>query len=110
MVSAICGLVVAQGWGVAHFALASENINSSEKRAEITNTWKDVPGLASTALRAELDYAIDTSDLKAANRRREAIAAILSIKPLASIDWLGLSGMRLVTDQPMDQVLETLRL
>src|SRR4051794_36499786 len=97
VVIAICGLCVAQGWAVAHFALASENIDSSETRAEIINTWKDVPGLASTALRAELNYAIDSSDLNAANRRREAITAMLSIKPLASIDWLGLSGMQLVT-------------
>ena len=106
----ICGLSVAQGWRIVHFSLATMNIDSSEKRAEITNTWSAVPGLASIALQAELTDEINTSDMKAANRRREVLSAILSIKPLSSIDWLSLSGMQLVTDQPMEQVLGSLKL
>ena len=35
---------------------------------------------------------------------------ILSVKPLSSTDWLSLSGMQLITDQPMEQVLGSLRL
>ena len=93
-----------------HFSLATANIDSSEKRAEIINTWTAVPGVASTALQADLTDEINTSDPKAANRRREALSAILSIKPLSSIDWLSLSGVQLVTDQPMEQVLESLKL
>ena len=42
--------------------------------------------------------------------QREALSAILSIKPLSSRDWLALSGVQLVTDQPMDDVLESLKL
>ena len=106
----ICGFSVAQGWRIVHFSLAMVNIDSSEKRAEIINTWSAVPGLASTALRAGLTDEINPSDPKAANRRREALSAILSIKPLSSIDWLSLSGMQLVTDQPMEQVLGSLKL
>src|SRR5262249_9735840 len=41
---------------------------------------------------------------------REALSAILSIKPLSPMDWLLLSGMQLVTDQPTDQVLGSLML
>ena len=85
-------------------------IDSSEKRAEIVNAWTAVPGLASTALQAELTDEINPSDLKAAYRRREVLSAILSIKPLSSIDWLSLSGMQLVTDQPMEEVLGSLKL
>ena len=48
--------------------------------------------------------------MMAANRRREVLSAILSIKPLSSMDWLSLSGMQLVTDQPMEQVLGSLKL
>ena len=106
----ICGFSVAQGWRIVHFSLAMENIDSSEKRAEIINTWTAVPGLASRAMRADLTDAINPSDPKAANRRRAALSAILSIKPLSSIDWLSLSGMQLVTEQPMRQVLESLKL
>ena len=106
----ICGFSVARGWGIVHFSLAMANIDSSEKRAEIINTWTAVPDVASTALRAELTEKINLSDPKAANSRREALSSILSIKPLSSIDWLSLSGMQLVTDQPMEQVLGSLKL
>ena len=106
----ICGFSVAQGWRIVHFSLATMNIDSSEKRAEITNTWRAVPGLASIALQADLTDEINPSDMMAAYRRREMLSAILSIKPLSSMDWLSLSGMQLVTDQPMEQVLGSLKL
>jgi hypothetical protein len=86
------------------------NNASSENRAEIIHTWTAVPGIASAALQSKLTEKINTSDLKAANSRREALSAILSIKPLSSMDWLSLSGMQLITDQPMDQVLASLLL
>ena len=107
---AICGFSVAQGWRIVHFSLATMNIDSSEKRAEIANTWRAVPGLASTALQADLTDEINPSDMMVAYRRREILSAILSIKPLSSMDWLSLSGMQLVTDQPMEDVLESLKL
>src|SRR5262249_1432096 len=84
--------------------------SSSENRAEIIHTWTTVPSVASAALQSQLKEKIDPSDLKAANSRREALSAILSIKPLSSMDWLLLSGMQLITDQPMDQVLGSLLL
>ena len=87
-----------------NFSLAMANVDSPEKRAEIVNTWTAVPGLASTVLRAGLTDEINLSDPKAATRRREALSAMLSIKPLSSIDWLSLSRMRLLTDQPIKQV------
>ena len=106
----ICGFSVAQGWTIVQFSLATMNIESPEKRAEITKTWGATPGLASRALRADLTDKINIADQKAANRQREALSAILSIKPLSSRDWLSLSGVQLVTDQPMDDVLESLKL
>ena len=106
----ICGFTVARGWGIVHFSLAMANIDSSEKRAEIINKWTAAPAVASTALQAELREKINISDAKAANSRREALSSILSIKPLSSVDWLSLSGMQFVTDQPMDQVLGSLKL
>jgi hypothetical protein len=107
---AICGLSIAQGLRIARFPFAMANLDSSEKRTDIINTWTAVPGLASRALQADLTGEIDLSDLQAANRRRETLSSILSIKPLSSLDWLLLSGMQLVTDQPMEQVLESLEL
>src|SRR5262249_46316254 len=50
------------------------------------------------------------SDEMAAIRRRAVLSAILSIKPLSSRDWLALSTMQLVTDQPIEEVLGSLNL
>ena len=106
----ICGFAITRGWSIVHFSLAMVNIESSEKRSEIVYTWNTVPGLASTALQAELTEQINPSDQIAATRRREVLSTLLSIKPLSSMDWLSLSGMRFMTDQPMEQVLGSLRL
>ena len=38
------------------------------------------------------------------------LALILSIKPLSSFDWLSLSNMQLAMDQPMEDVLASLKL
>jgi hypothetical protein len=106
----ICALSVGRGLSIVHFSLATANIDSSENRAQILHTWTAIPGIASAALQSELAEKINPSDLKAADARREALSAILSIKPLSSIDWLSLSSMQLITDQPMDQVSEALML
>ena len=86
------------------------NIDSSEKRAEFVNTWRAVPGLASKALQAGLTDEINSSDTMAAYRRREILSEILSIKPFSPMDWLSLSAMQLATNQPMEQVLESVKL
>jgi hypothetical protein len=64
-------------------------------------------GVGSTALQTELK---DTSDWTASNTRRDQLSALLAMTPLSSIDGLSLSGMELVTDQPMEEVLEPLML
>jgi hypothetical protein len=105
-----CGFSVTRGSAIVHFSLAMANVDSSEKRDEIINTWSFVPEVASAALHAGLTKEIDISDQKAANSRREVLSSILSIEPLSSLDWLSLSGVQLVTDQPMGQVLGSLEL
>ena len=107
---AMSGLSVAQGWRIVHFSLATMNIDSSEKRAEITNAWRAVPGLASIALQADLTDEINPSDMMVAYRRRAILSELLSIRPLSSVDWFSLSGMQLVTNQSMEDVLASLKL
>jgi len=106
----ICGFSVAQGWRIVHFSIVSMNIVSSEKRAEITNTWRAVPGLASIALQGDLADETNPSDMMAAYRRLEVLSAIVSIKPMSSMDWLSLSSTQLVTNQSMEDVLGSLKL
>ena len=106
----ICGFSVARGFGILHFSLAMANIDSSEKRGEIVNTWKSAPDVASTDLLADLTYQINPSDQKAADRRRQTLSALVSIKPMSSYSWLSLSGLQLITDQPMEQVFDSLEM
>ena len=106
----ICTLSIGRGVSIVHFSLAMMNIGSSESRAETIHSWTTVPGIASSALQPQLTEKTNPSDLKAANSRREALSAMLSIKPLSSMDWLLLSGMQQITDQPMDQVFGSLML
>jgi hypothetical protein len=106
----ICGISIARGLSIVDFSLAIANIGSVENRAGGLHPWAAVPGIASASLQSQLKEKIDASDPKAANSRREALAAILAIKPLSSMDWLSLSGMKLITDQPMDQVFGSLML
>ena len=106
----ICGCAVYWGSDIVRFSLATANIDSSEKREEILNTWSAVPEVASATLRAELSEKIDASDSKAATRRREILARIAAIQPLSPVNWMLLSAMQLVTDQPMEQVFDSLEL
>ena len=58
----------------------------------------------------ELADETSQSDIIAAYRQRELASAILSIKPLSSMDWLTLSKAELMTHQPMEDVLGSLEL
>jgi hypothetical protein len=104
----ICGFSVVRGVSIVNFSVAMLNMGSSENRAETINAWTARPGIASAALRSQLRGKIDTSDLQAADSQREALSALLSIKPMSSYHWLLLSGMEFVTAMSMEDVLDTL--
>jgi hypothetical protein len=106
----ICGIAVAQGWGIVRFFLASTNIVSAEKRARTADAWRATSGIISTALNDELADETNQSDIIAAYRQRELVSAILSIKPLSSGDWLALSKAELMTHQPIENVFGSLEL
>jgi hypothetical protein len=110
IVMGICAFSLVRGLSIVRFSHAMATIDSSERRAESIRLWARVPGVGATALRSKLTGKIDSSDLQAANSRRETFAAILSVEPLSSSNWLSLSDMYLITDQPMEQVLGALLL
>ena len=105
----LCGFAAASGWHIVHFSLARMGIDSPKKRAD-ARAWTSVPGIASTAWQVEMMDQINPSDLTAANERREALSAFLSVAPLSSYHWLLLSGMEFATAQRMDDVLDALTL
>jgi hypothetical protein len=106
----ISGVVVVQGWGIVRFFLASTNIVSAEKRARIADSWRATLGITSTALNDELADETNRSDMIAPYHRRELLSALLSIKPLSSMDWLSLSRSELMTHQSMENVFGSLEL
>src|SRR5262245_7478713 len=105
----ICVFSVTRGWRIAHFSLATADIDVFEW-TEVINTWTAEPEVASAALQIKLNEQIDISDPKAANDRRETFTSIVSIKPSSSLGWLSLSGLQWVTHQPIAQVLGSLKL
>jgi len=110
VVIVLSGIAVAQGWDIVRFFLASVNIVSSEKRAVFADTLRARSGIISTALLDDLDDEASRSDVIAAYRQRELLAAILSIKPMSSMHWLSRSRMELMTHQSMDDVFGSLEL
>jgi hypothetical protein len=110
VVIGICGFAVSRGIGIVRFSLAMASVNSPEMRAEMANTWSSTSDVASTALQADLTYQINPSDRKAADRRRDEISSIILIRPMSSYYWLSLSGLQLITDQPMEQVFDSLEM
>ena len=106
----VSGVAVAQGWGIVRFFLGGMNIVSSEKRARIGDALRATSGITSTALQDELADETNRSDMIAPYHRRELLFALLSIKPLSSMDWLALSKAELMTHQPMDDVFGSLNL
>ena len=106
----IGGVAIAQGWGIVRFFLASMNIVSSEKPARIADARRATSGVTSTILNDELADETSQIDTIAAYRQRELLSAILSIKPLSSMDWLSLSRMELMTHQSMEDVFGSLEL
>jgi hypothetical protein len=106
----ISGVTVTQGCGILRFFLAGTNIVSSEQRARVADAWRATSGITSTALKDELADETNQIDVIAAYRRRELLYAILSIKPLSSMDWLALSRAELMTHQSMEDVFGSLQL
>src|SRR4051794_23765439 len=89
---AVCSFAVARGGSLVHFSVATANLASLEDPSDIVRVWAGVPGVASSALQAQLRKKIDTSDSEATSTRRDQLSALLAIKPLSSMDWLALSG------------------
>jgi hypothetical protein len=106
----ICTFSVARGWSIVHFSLVMANADSPQKRTELSNTWRSVANVGSAALRAEVAEPINISDLKAAKTQREAVSSLVAIEPMSPIDWLSISSLQLFTDQPMEQVFDSLEL
>ena len=102
IVVGICGFAAARGWSIMRFSLVA--MDKSAENRENSHAWTAVPGVAAAA------WKIVLPDLTATDSLRDGLSAVLSIKPLSSPHWLWLSGLQLSTNQPIETVVETLKL
>jgi hypothetical protein len=93
-----------RGWGVAEFAIAQKSVDAHRAASDSLREWTDTPGVAGDARKALLTH-MGSGD---AGKRTQALANLLELRPLASIDWLSLAGMRVVAAAPQEQVLSAL--
>jgi hypothetical protein len=107
-VIAVCGVTVLWGFSIFQFSLLVANVGSSGDT--VASKWAKAPGVASAALRTELQKAFDPNDWRAANRRREEFSSLVAIRPFSPADWLSLSRLELLTAQPRAQISAALML
>jgi hypothetical protein len=106
----LSGWAMSCGWSIVHFAYAKASVVSHESGAGALRPWAAVPGVAVAALQASLQDVADPADVAAIRRRRDDFAAILSVRPMASMGWLSLASLRLMSGQSFDNVLGPLAL
>ena len=109
-VIALSGWTVSCGWTIVRFSHARASVASPEDRARAVRPWIVVPGIAGAALEASLTDAADPADIDTIRKRSGEFAAILSMRPMSSMNWLSLASLRLVVGQPFDGVLGALAL
>lgn len=101
-VASLCVFAIVHGWRIITFNVARAHLAADPQAVK---AWVAAPGLAGAAREASLTAAADPTDIAAARSRAEDLAAVLSVWPLSSRNWLSLAGLRLVTGQPYEQVL-----
>jgi hypothetical protein len=105
----LCGFTAVRGWSITEFAETRGRV-ASEGQVNHVNHWINVPGLADAALETSLAQLASASDIDGTRKRAEALATVLSLRPLSSENWLSLAGTWLVTDRPYGQVLVAIQM
>ena len=103
VVVGLCGWPIWQGIDVIGFSMAGSS-------PEAVRPWIDVPGVAFAAREDALTPTDDSSDDQTIRKRRDEIAEILAIKPLASNYWVQLAEARVDDHEPISKALDALEL
>jgi len=102
-VISLCVWPMWQGYEVIRYAMA-------DSTPEAAQPWIDVSGVAFDARETALTSIDDSSDDKTIRKRRDEIAQILAIRPLASNYWLQLAEARIDDHEPLAKALEALEM
>jgi hypothetical protein len=103
-----CGFAMMRGWGIVEFVVAQRSLNANSALSDTLREWIDVPGVAGAARQALLARAQSGDARIDAGMRSEELVRLLEARPLASIDWLSLAGMRVVAAAPREEILSAL--
>jgi hypothetical protein len=104
------GWTAAYGLEVVCFSRARAAVAPAEDRARVIQAWTDTPGLAEAALQASLTGTPDPNDIDGVRKRGAQFVAIVSVRPMSSINWLMLASMRSAAGQSLDRALAALQL
>ena len=107
VVLALCAWTASRGWAIVRFSHARASMTSQNERANAVAPWLAVSGIAGAAREAALTNA-EPNDIDSVRKRGDEIAAILSVRPISSINWLALASLRLFAGRPPDDVLGAL--
>ena len=106
----LCSFTIVRGWSIVRFVDARARFAAHETEVEQIRAWDKAPGLRDAALQISLTKIADTNDANGASKRIDDLSALLSVRPLSSVDWLSLSGMRLIAGQNETEVLSALEM
>ena len=105
-----CSFTIVHGWSIIRFVDARANFTAHETEVEQIRSWDKAPGLRDAALQTSLTKIADMTNVDGARKRADDLSELLSVRPLSSVNWLSLSGMRLVAGRNEKEVLSALEM
>jgi hypothetical protein len=99
-----CTLALIRGWGITQFAEARARLVSGTAGADALRPWVGVSGLTGPALENSLAIVTISDDDAALRKRSDDLAALLSVRPLSSANWLSLAATRLESGRSASEV------
>jgi hypothetical protein len=106
----LCSFTMARGWSIVRFVDARTHFAAHEIGVEEIRSWDKAPGLRDAALQISLTKIEGMTDIDGARTRADDLTVLLSVRPLSSVNWLSLSGMRLVAGRNEKDVLSALEM
>jgi hypothetical protein len=104
-VSVVCGLAITLGMGIVRFSMVQPEI-ASVQNPNALDRWADVPGVAFSARDASLTAIAASRENKQDQKLLDAMAEILSVKPMSAGYWLSLAKLRFATGEASEQVMD----
>ena len=104
----VCAFAIYRGWNTADFARVQASRPAPSGQPDAFRPWLGFPGVGDLAAAASLPAVTAASDEDSKRERAAGLAVLLAQRPAASVAWLSLAALRLITGQPFRDVLAAL--